>query len=151
MPGAAWSGPRPVPRPALSPEWPGDPDGWRDSRDYLFGVDLFNAGFAWEAHEALEIVWKRLRAADQPHAASHAASMVRAIIQVAAARLKREVGNETGVARLRGRASTNIDAALSERRATMGVDARGWWGACGSWFAHGAPRDPPPPIVLSFA
>jgi len=24
--------------------------GWRVSSDYLFGIDLFNHGFCWEAH-----------------------------------------------------------------------------------------------------
>src|SRR2546430_17222014 len=33
------------------------PDDWRSSRPYLFGIDLFNAGFYWEAHETWEGLW----------------------------------------------------------------------------------------------
>ena len=30
---------------------------WRDCEHYLYGVDLFNQGYWWEAHEAWEAVW----------------------------------------------------------------------------------------------
>src|SRR5712691_4589106 len=30
---------------------------WATSRDYLFGIDLFNHGYYWEAHEAWEVLW----------------------------------------------------------------------------------------------
>src|SRR6187431_1455741 len=32
-------------------------DAWQDSEDYRYGVDLFNHGFYWEAHEAWETLW----------------------------------------------------------------------------------------------
>jgi hypothetical protein len=38
------------------PERP-DPDEWRACSDYLYGIDLFNHGFYWEAHEAWEGLW----------------------------------------------------------------------------------------------
>ena len=36
---------------------PPDPEEWRACRDYLYGIDLFNRGFYWEAHEAWEGLW----------------------------------------------------------------------------------------------
>ena len=30
---------------------------WRSCDEYLYGIDLFNYGYWWEAHEALEAVW----------------------------------------------------------------------------------------------
>ena len=42
------------------PEPPADyfePEEWRDNEDYLFGVDLYNHGYLWEAHEAWESIW----------------------------------------------------------------------------------------------
>lgn len=30
---------------------------WRTCENYLYGIDLFNHGYWWEAHEALETVW----------------------------------------------------------------------------------------------
>lgn len=34
---------------------------WRENDDYLFGVDLYNHGYLWEAHEAWEGLWHRAR------------------------------------------------------------------------------------------
>lgn len=34
-----------------------DPTAWQDCHDYLYGIDLFNHGFYWEAHEAWEGLW----------------------------------------------------------------------------------------------
>ena len=34
-----------------------DPEYWNSCEAYLYGVDLFNYGFWWEAHESLEGVW----------------------------------------------------------------------------------------------
>jgi hypothetical protein len=33
------------------------PEDWRSCDLYLYGIDLFNHGYWWEAHEALEDVW----------------------------------------------------------------------------------------------
>ena len=70
------------------------PDRWRESRDYLFGVDLYNAGFLWEAHEVWEGLW---------HAAKHdelQADLLQGLIQCAAAALKVPMGQPGGLARL---------------------------------------------------
>jgi len=32
-------------------------DDWSKCEEYLFGIDLFNHAYWWEAHEALEAVW----------------------------------------------------------------------------------------------
>lgn len=36
---------------------PIDPSHWQKSEAYLYAIDLFNAGFYWECHEALEGLW----------------------------------------------------------------------------------------------
>jgi uncharacterized protein len=59
-----------------------DPRRWRECRPYLRGIDLFNHGFYWEAHEAWESLW---------HAAGRAgavADFVKALIQLAVAGVK---------------------------------------------------------------
>jgi len=35
-------------------------DAWQECTGYLHGVNLFNAGYYWEAHEAWENVWNAL-------------------------------------------------------------------------------------------
>src|SRR5207249_5173379 len=42
-----------APEPSAVP----DPDDWRGCRAYLRGLDLFNHGFYWEAHEVWEGLW----------------------------------------------------------------------------------------------
>ena len=32
---------------------------WRENAAYLYGIDLYNAGYFWEAHEVWEAVWAR--------------------------------------------------------------------------------------------
>ena len=34
-----------------------DPERWAENSRYLLGIDLFNAGYYWEAHEAWESLW----------------------------------------------------------------------------------------------
>jgi uncharacterized protein len=43
------------PRPEAAPI---EPARWRDSREYLRGLDLFNHGYYWEAHEQWEALWQ---------------------------------------------------------------------------------------------
>lgn len=62
---------------------------------WLYGLKLFDAGFWWEAHEVWEVVWMNAR----PNSAERA--MTQAVIQLANAALKREMGAENACRRLR--------------------------------------------------
>jgi len=78
------------------------PEDWRDCEPYLHGVDLFNNGYWWEAHEAWESVW--LAAGRE----TEHGNFVQGLIQLAGAQLKRFTGvsrgaqmlTETGIAKL---------------------------------------------------
>lgn len=75
------------------PAPPLEPAAWRESAAYLHGVDLFNHGFYWEAHEAWESLW---------HAAGRAgptATWLKALIKLAAAAVKIREGNAAGAVR----------------------------------------------------
>ena len=75
---------------------------WQDCHPYLYGVDLFNYGYWWEAHEAWEAVWL---AAGQDTPVGH---FIQGLIQLAAAQLKRfcdeargaRLLTESGIAKL---------------------------------------------------
>lgn len=88
---------------------------WRDSDEYLFGIDLFNHRYWWECHEILESLW---------HAAGHrstAGQCLQAIIQCAVAHLKTETDNVVGARELLARAEGHI----AEAGATsLGLDLR---------------------------
>lgn len=59
---------------------------WQSCDEYLYGIDLFNYGYWWEAHEALEAVWK---AAGRK---TETGLFLQGLIQVAAAHLKKLQG-----------------------------------------------------------
>jgi len=75
---------------------------WRDCEPYLYGVDLFNHGYWWEAHEAWEAVWLAAGRETQE------GQFVQGLIQLAGAQLKRftdvpsgaQMLTESGVAKL---------------------------------------------------
>lgn len=67
---------------------------WSDNEDYLFGVDLYNHGYLWEAHEAWEGLW---------HQAKHdplQAEFLQGLIQCTAASLKIPMEQPRGLERL---------------------------------------------------
>ena len=70
-------------------------DKWRSNRAYLRGLDFFNRGWWWEAHEAWESYWHVVEERDP---AQH--DLFKALIQLAACALNRERGSDAGAARL---------------------------------------------------
>lgn len=58
------------------------------SEDYLYGIDLYNWTYWWEAHEIFEGFWHAYGRDTQ------GGNFFQALIQCAAANLKRELGNE---------------------------------------------------------
>lgn len=80
---------QPEPQPSAFP-----PYEWHKSEDYLYGIDLYNYAYWWECHEVFEGLW---------HAVGHdteQGNFFQALIQLAAANLKRFVGNETAAQNL---------------------------------------------------
>ncbi len=73
------------------PVSPLDPQRWQECREYLRGLELFNAGYYWEAHEAWEALW---------HAAGRkgtTATFLKGLIRLAAAGVKVREGIPRGV------------------------------------------------------
>jgi uncharacterized protein len=89
----------------------------RNCREFLRGVELFDHGYYWEAHESWEAVWialgRRGREAD----------FVKGLIKLAAAGVKAREGRPEGVARHARRA-----AELFRAVAGAGSEARSFWG-----------------------
>lgn len=71
---------------------PFDPAHWQEGRAYLYGVDLFNHGYYWEAHEVWEGLW---RAAGRT---APLADFLKGLIKLAAAGVKFRQGQPRGVA-----------------------------------------------------
>jgi predicted metal-dependent hydrolase len=98
--------------------WPApvalDPARWAENELYLYGVDLFNHGYFWEAHAAWESLW-RLAKGQEP-----AASFLQGLIQVAAALVRRRAGAREGARRLAARGLSKLKRAPA--RQYLGVD-----------------------------
>lgn len=83
---------------------------WRENEAYLWGADLYNHGYAWEAHEAWEALWR---------AAKHdrtQATFLQGLIQCAAARVKASMNDAQAAERVLARGLTR----LSQVRAQQG-------------------------------
>jgi predicted metal-dependent hydrolase len=72
---------------------PMTPERWAESETYLYGIDLFNHGFYWEAHEAWESLW--LAAGRR----GPTAIWLKALIKLAAALVKLREGSSVGALR----------------------------------------------------
>jgi hypothetical protein len=94
-----------------------DPKRWRECETWLHGVDLYNHGYAWEAHEAWERLWIASRDDEE------LAALLQGLIQCAASVLKLEM-SQPGGARTLGASGTakleRVHSASGER--VLGVD-----------------------------
>ncbi len=95
---------KPVP-----PVEPLDPANWQACLTYLHGIDLFHAGYYWEAHEA----WERLWLACGRH--GWLADLLKALIQLAAAGVKAYEGRSVGVT-THARRAAELFRSVAERQ-----------------------------------
>ncbi|MCA9219882.1 MAG: DUF309 domain-containing protein [Planctomycetales bacterium] len=92
-----------------------EPSRWRESTTFCFGLDLFNYGYYWEAHEQWEAVWLAVGRTGT------IADMLKGLIKLAAAGVKLRERRADGMARHARRAAelfneclaTNDDAAVA--------------------------------------
>ncbi len=95
-----------------------DPRRWQECKVYLRGIDLFNHGYYWEAHEAWEAVW---------HAVGRegvVADFIKGLIKLTAACVKAREGSAIGVARHAtrgGRLFRTVQAALAAESSMLGL------------------------------
>jgi hypothetical protein len=82
---------------------------WRDNLEYVWGVDLYNHGYAWEAHEAWEGLW---RAAKHDHTQ---ATFLQGLIQCAAARVKASMDDASSAQRVLERGLARLSRVRAEQ------------------------------------
>ncbi|GAB4178587.1 MAG: hypothetical protein Tsb0017_18800 [Geothermobacteraceae bacterium] len=92
-----------------------DEQAWRECEPYLYGVDLFNHGYWWEAHEAWEGLW--LVAGRE----SLAGQFLQGLIQLAGAQLKRFTGVPRGARLL---SQTAFEKLALPDGVYLGIDGR---------------------------
>lgn len=88
-------------------------DRWYDSEEYRYGIDLLNFGFWWESHEVFEKLWRVVGPK------SSEGNFFQALIQLAAAQVKRRMGNHAAAKRL---ASKAVDRLTKAPASYMGMN-----------------------------
>ena len=88
---------------------------WGINEVYLYGIDLYNHGYWWEAHEAWERLWAL--------AAKESLEQVflQGLIQTAAALLKARAGNARGAGKLWGKARPKLERVCAAAPSYMGL------------------------------
>lgn len=90
---------------------------WSENEPYLFGADLYNHGYLWEAHEAWEGLWHVSKSE------RIVALYLQGLIQCAAAWLKIAMEQPRGVERLAALALEKLDEVAQVGRSPyMGLD-----------------------------
>jgi hypothetical protein len=125
-------------RPAQPPKI--DPDRWEDSRSYLYGFDLLNRQFFWEAHETWESLW-------HSHGRNGVvADLLKGLIKLAAAGVKHREGYPGGVTTHARRAAElwrEVDRSLGQDSDLfLGLQIRGLIGLAADIAQHGWPQTP---------
>jgi hypothetical protein len=133
---------RPDPEPIFIPS-----SEWRRNEAWLQGVDLFNMGYFWEAHEAWEFPW---------HAAKNhepdQALLLQALIQLTAAALKVPMNQALGLQRLTETGTAKLRELASRHEVFMGLPIADFAEAFATYarqaIAASLTIDRPPPQVL---
>lgn len=107
------------------------PDRWMDCPDLLYGIDLYNHGYWWEAHEAWEGLWRLTDKSGTP------GRCLQGWIQVSACHLKILLNHRAGAERL---AHSSLDhlgfvAERLGREGFLGVPISDWLTTVREYFA----------------
>ncbi|PRQ06548.1 DUF309 domain-containing protein [Enhygromyxa salina] len=94
------------PAESLASTWDGDPERLRSQVEYRWGIDLYNCGYYWEAHESWESLWRQAPRGTATHA------LLQGLIQCAAAALKARTGQHAASRRIAARALAKLESAL---------------------------------------
>ncbi len=125
-------------QPETAPE-PLVPERWCESIAFLLGVDLYNRGYHWEAHEAWESLWLH------PHDVIQR-ELLQALVQAAAAAVQERKGNTYGRQRLAARAVRRLRRVAAHRgRRWMGIELERFAAALEEFARDGGV---PPPLWL---
>ena len=89
---------------------------WHTNAAYLYGADLFNYAYWWEAHEQWEGLWLQTNEDDLSR------DYLQGLIQASASLLKWHQGYAEGMCRLEARARSRLQRVASTGPVYMGLD-----------------------------
>lgn len=117
------------------------PEYWSKSTDYLYGCDLYNHAYWWEAHEAWEGLWQLT---DKRRTQG---KFLQGLIQVTACQLKIFTHHPDGAARLRETSLGYLRTARAEAGAAsyMGLNVRDFIDSVETYWRHAIDEAGPTP------
>jgi len=114
---------------------------WPEGRElFLYGVDLFNYGYYWEAHAAWERLWTAAPRGER------ASVFFQGLIQVSAALVKWRAGATGGARRLGAKGLAKVRGEGSE--GYLGVELERFAGEVVQFLEGGGP---PPLLRIAFS
>ncbi|MEX1025887.1 MAG: DUF309 domain-containing protein [Planctomycetota bacterium] len=125
------------------------PSAWERNDDYLFGVDLYNHGYLWEAHEAWEGLWHvTKKTGSRPDELQ--GLFLQGLIQCTAAALKVRMEQPRGLERLGELGLEKLETVGRRSGGTfMGLDVFEFVGAMRRFVGDApASADARPPLKL---
>ena len=123
--------------------WDGNESTLRTAPGFLWGVDLYNHGFYWEAHEEWEELWK------QAAARSSARYFLQGLIQCAAASLKGSSEQWTACQTLGEKGLSKLAKVRTAPDAHyQGLDLRKYVDCFRAYCTALSAKHPPPQILL---
>ena len=102
------------------------PERWKENQAYLYGIDLYHHDYFYEAHEVWEALWHKVgHHTDQ-------GKFLKAMIQLAAARLKISMGQEAPARRLLSSLRRLLGEILQKSPTShwMGIDLKNLLDVC---------------------
>jgi uncharacterized protein len=114
-----------------------EPEKWRECRPYLFGIDLFNAGYYWESHVAWESLWIACGRKGV------VADFLKGLIKLAAAGVKALEGRPDGVKSHSARTAELLRGVAAEQEFFMGFGIGDLIGVAVRISKNGWPTEPP--------
>lgn len=107
-----------------------DPKDWQDNSEYLYGVDLYNQAYWWEAHEAWEAVWHTTKK-DSAYG-----QYLQGLIQISAAFIKWELQAYEGLSRLYKIGLGRLEFTAKDNPHFMGLDLKAFIQTLKNHFAE---------------
>ena len=92
-----------------------DPLNWFENEAYLFGVDLYNYAFWWEAHEIFEHLWRQFSRTSSP------GYFFQGLIQVSGAFLKWHLKQQEGLEHLHTAGLEHLKFVCDQQTHFMGI------------------------------
>lgn len=119
---------------------PTSPLAWMVNPLWLYGVDLFNQRYFWEAHEVWEPLWRALDKAEPPGA------FVQGLMQCSAAMLKVHIENLDGVLALWGKAEVRLGQCAKVQDELWGLSPAKTYRAFAKYFEPAVKRGKVPKL-----